>query len=380
MSNRRLFVACSSLDDSPSQIVSEKLAAVEPFNNFSTSASKHNFDICDKYLVSVIAKNKSSAKLCINSDIKLQKRAECSIDSTVSCIAINGGYVAAGTTDGKLMLWKSADGELVFNQDMHIGPISCLAINTSIWVIFAASDTGRAAGWCIPDLFGSAEPEQTWSIHSLGITDMAVSTNGRVFTVGADKMLKCFDFCAGCEILSVSFENELTCVCLAHNESIVYVGDVVGGIYPVYLSAETEVGDKYDPGHSQAVTDLAISDDDRSLYSISLDKYIHCWDTSSGVSIKNRQISGTPFALKWLPDLSKEDAEKPKGRLPKEQRGKPKGFPILKKSMQGNRDELISAPPLEIPIITPDEEAQIAIADVCLNRATGIETVQAELK
>ncbi|EAX94762.1 hypothetical protein TVAG_346250 [Trichomonas vaginalis G3] len=380
MSGRRLFVACSALDDSPSQIVSEKLASIEPYNNFSTSLSKHNFDIVDKYLISIIVKSKAGSKLCINSDMKLQKRAECSIDANVNCITVGGGYIAAGLTDGRLCLWRASDGELVFDDDMHLGPISCLSINTSLWVIFAASDTGRAAGWCIPDLFKDAQPDQTWSIHSLGITDMAVSTNGRVFTVGKDKLLKCFDFCAGCEILSVSFENELTCLCLAHNEGIVYVGDVAGGIYPIYLTAESEIGERFDPGHSMAVTDLAISDDDRALYSISLDRYIHCWDTSSGVSIKNRQISGTPFSLKWLPDIPKEETDKQKGRPPRDQRGKPKGFPVLKKSKQTNRDELVSAPPSEIPMISPDEEAQIAITDVFLSKSLNSDSVKAELK
>ena len=371
MNSRPLLVVCGGPNCGDSySIRSDNLATIMAYDGVKTIPSKNCCGINDKYILSMATSSSNSdSKILINRHMSLQNKGQCTIDKTIDCIDVAGGYVAAGTNDGRLLMWRASDGELVVEQNLNLGPLTVVRIDTSFWILYASSSTGRTGGWCIPDLFSSSTPVRDWSVHSLRINDMVISTGQRVFTVGNDKVLKCYDFAAGCEILSVSFENELTSVCLAHNESVVYVGDVTGGIYPVQLATEVDVSESFE-GHEVAITDLAISDDDRSLYSISLDSTIRRWDVSSGATVGNVTMKDKPFALRWLPIINEQKLEQPKGKRSKEQRqAQQKGFPNLKKTLQTvPRDELISAQADDFPILSLDDEAAIAIADVCLNR------------
>lgn len=339
------------------------------YDGVKTVPNKNCCGIHDKYILSLSTSSNSESKILINRHISLQNKGQCSLEKVVECIDVAGGYVAAGTSDGRLLMWRASDGELVVQQNLNLGPLTVIKIDTSFWILYASSSTGRTGGWCIPDLFNGPSPVRDWAIHSLRINDMAITTGQRVFTVGNDKVLKCYDFAAGCEILSVTFENELTCVCVAHNESVVYVGDVTGGIYPVQLASEVEITESFE-GHEVSITDLAISDDDRSLYSIALDQTIRRWDVSSGATVGNVTLKDKPFSLQWLPLQNETKVEQPKGKRTKEQRqAQQKGFPNMKKTLQTvPKDELISAPSEDVPILSLEEEAAIAIADVCLNR------------
>ena len=371
MNSRPLLVVCGGPKSSESySIRSDNLATIMAYDGVKTLPNKNCCGIHDKYILSLATSSSNSeSKVLINRHISLQNKGQCTVDKNIECIDVAGGYIAAGTNEGKLLMWRASDGELVVEQNLNLGPLTVIKIDTSFWILYASSSTGRTGGWCIPDLFSGSEPVRDWSIHSLKINDMVISTGQRVFTVGNDKVLKCFDFAAGCEILSVTFENELTSLCLAHNESVIYVGDVAGGIFPVQLAAEVDVSEPFE-GHELTITDLAISDDDRTLYSISIDSKIKRWDVSSGASIGNVTLKDPPFALRWLPLPNEPKLEQQAGKRTKEQKqAQQKGFPNLKKTLQTvPKDELVSAPADDVPILSLEEEAAIAVTDVCLHR------------
>jgi hypothetical protein len=233
--------------------------------------------------------------------------------------------------------------------------------------LIAGSGTGRIGVWSIPDLFTSTEPDRVYAIHSLGITDLAVSSGMRIFSVSSDKTAKCFDFCAGCEILGLNFPASLTCCALLNNESALYCGGNDGQIYQVELCQETGI-QKVLSGHSMEITDLRVSYDDRVLFSCSLDGTVRRWDTATGQTINQIQVRGAPFALTFLPSSENaappEDELQKKGRRARAQDSR-KGFPHLAKAIRGNREEFVSAPVEDIPILSLDDEAAIAIADLC---------------
>jgi len=366
---RHLLVSCGGSDQSESlSIRPDNLATISSYDSIRTVPSKHQTTITADYILTC---NMVRSKILLSKHISLPTKGECTIPAETECIFAAGGYIAAGSSDGLLRLWRESDGELVAEQQLHIGPITAVFINTSFWVVFAASSTGRIGGWCIPDLFNSAEPDQLWSIHTLPVNDIAVSTGCRVFSVSNDKSLKCFDFCAGCEILSISFPTALTSVVLANNESIVYCGGNDGRIFQVQISTEASSQSEF-VGHTMAVTDLQISDDDRVLFSSSLDSTVRRWDTATSQCVNSATMKFTPFALRWLPVLDEKDNQTTKKNKTKaEAIGKQKkGFPRLQRSITGNHDELVSAPAEDIPILSIEEETTIAMRD--LYRAKGL--------
>lgn len=368
-----LLVVCGGDESAESYSVrSDNLATISTFDGAKTEPSKHFSGISYPYILTVTKARNSESKLLLNRHLTLQQKDSCGIEKNIECIDVAGGYIAAGTSEGNVLIWRASDGELVIEQNLHLGPITCLRIDTKLWVLFACSNTGRAGGWCIPDLYTSAAADQMWSIHSLRITDIAVSSGGRVYTVSHDQTLKCYDFAAGCEILAVAFPSQLTSVCLSHNESIAYVGDVEGNVFQVLLAQESEAVAQFE-GHSAEITDLVVSDDDRALYSASLDGSIRRWDATTGQAVNRVDMKFVPFALRWLPPaptaVAAPSAER--GKKARQQAGaaRKKGFPKLTRNVRGNKDEPVSCEPLDVPIITADEEAIIAVNDVTRRNA-----------
>lgn len=366
-----LLVSCGGPELPDSFAVrSDNLATLMTYEGCRTLQSKHYTSISTPFILTVyIDRAKRLASSHITSYIP---KGECSLMAGVSCIASGNNYFAAGSEDGTIRLWRITDGQLVIEQQLHLGPLTVLYIDTNLWLLYAASKTGRVGAWSIPELYSSGEPEKVWPIHNLSITDMIISTNNRIFTVSLDKTVKCIDFCLGGEILSVNFPVSLTCCCLAKNESILYCGGTDGTIFQIYISQDNGTQRTF-LGHTSEITDLVTSSDDRCLFSSSLDKTIRRWDTATGQTLNHIQTNGVPFALNFLPQIDKATAtaaigSNEEGRRSKQARkndsNKKKGFPKLQPVIAGNIDEIVSAPAEEVPILTAEEELTIAISDI----------------
>lgn len=365
---RSLLVGCGGNDTAENfSIRSDNLATIHTFDGSRTISNKHSCKITYPYITSIANQKNSDTRVLLSRHFSLTVKDSSTIPKNIECFDVNGGYIIAGTSDGNIIIWRLSDGELLAEHNLHIGGITCLEIDTSIWVLYVASNLGRVGTWCIPDLFDTCEPDATWSIHTLRIEDMVISNSGRVFTISLDKTLKCYDSICQCEILSVSFPSELTCICLSNNGSIVYVGDICGDIYQVMINDSSYIQNHF-KGHEKSITDLAISHDDRALYSASLDMSIRKWDTSNGKSVNNRtNLSSIPFSLRWIPNIGDENlVESPDNKI-KMKNDKKKNsftFPRLKRTISGKDEVFVTADPLEVPIISLEEEARIAMNDL----------------
>lgn len=367
-----LLVSCGGTEQIDSfAIRSDNLARLTTYEGCRSLQSKHLSSISSPFILTVyIDRTKRLASSHITGFIP---KSECSLIADISCISSGGNYFAAGSDDGTIRIWRINDGELVIEQQLYLGPLTVIYIDTNLWVLYAASKTGRVGAWAIPELYGSSDPENVWPIHSLEVTDMTISTNNRIFTVSLDKTAKCIDFYPGCEILSYDFEVSLTCCALSHNESIFYCGGIDGSIFQIQISQDNGNRQKF-VGHTSQITDIVISEDDRSVYSSSLDMSIRRWDAATGQTINHISTDGAPFALNFLPQLDKATAtsqaseegkkNRPSRRERSNQNAK-KPFPKLKRNIAGNVDELVAAPVDDLPILSPDEELSIAISDIC---------------
>ncbi|OHT06247.1 hypothetical protein TRFO_25721 [Tritrichomonas foetus] len=379
-----LLISCGGAEQVDSFAVrSDNLATLVTYDGCRSIQSKHCTTISSPFILSAYI---DRTKRLVSSHItNFIPKGECSLIADVDCICSGGNYFVGGSNDGTIRFWRISDGELVIEQQLHLGPLSVVYVDTTLWVLFAASTTGRVGGWPIPELFGSAEPEHVWAIHSLKVTDMAVSPNGRVYTVSLDKTARCFDFSLGCEILSINFPTSLTCCALAHNGAILYCGGVDGTIFQISLSQDGGIQQTF-VGHTSEISDLVISTDDRSLYSSSLDLSVRRWDTSTGQTINHIQAKSVPFSLHFLPQIDQAtattvDEAASAGRKTKQSRknaqNRKKGFPKLQRIISGNVDEIVSAPTEDEPILTVSEEMSIAIADICSQQSiTPVKTVR----
>ncbi|KAH0791144.1 WD repeat-containing protein 18 [Histomonas meleagridis] len=372
---KTILVSCSKNEQSDSfAIRNDNLATVKIFEGSTTLPSKHFTTISEPFILTVDmdrTKRLSSAHAT-----GLIPKGECIIQNDAECIYAADNYLAVGSSDGTLRIWNTNDGELVIEQQLHLGPLTVIYIDTTLWLLFASSTTGRIGAFSIPELYTSAEADQIWNVHSLKITDFVVSSGTRVYTVSLDKTAKCYDYCSSCEIFSVNLPTPITCCTLSHNESILYCGGSDGCIYQIEV-AQDGLQAQFE-GHTMEITDLLISDDDRSLYSISLDSTVRRWDTSTGQTINHIDTKGVPFALRFIPIIEVQDRQNSEGRKVKLSKKKAierreqmkKGFPKLQRQISGNKNDLVSAPIEDMPILTVEEETQIAIADICNTKGT----------
>lgn len=376
-----LLVSCGGTEKIDSfAIRSDNLATLTTYEGCHSLQSKHLTTISSPFILTVyIDRTKRLASSHITGFIP---KGECSLISDISCITSSGNYFASGSDDGTIRIWRISDGELVVEQQLHIGPLTVIYIDTVLWILCAGSKTGIVGTWSIPELYGTSEEEKVQPIHTLEVTDLSVSTNNRIFSVSLDKTAKCIDFYQGCEILSLNFPVSLTCCCLSHNESVFYCGGIDGSIFQVQISQDSEIQQTFE-GHESQIMDIIISDDDRSVFSASLDMSIRRWDAATGQTINHIKINGPPFALNFLPQLDKATAkaktdEGKKTKMSRRERNNQntkKPFPKLKRNMAGNVDEIVSAQVDDIPILSAEEELTIAISDICAhNQVVSVKT------
>ena len=363
---KTFLISCGGETQADSFTVrSDNLATTITYEGCRSSPSKQLTTICDPFILTV---SQDRTKRLISTHIQsLVTRGECVLPAGITCVHSTKDYVAAGAEDGQLHVWRTTDGELVIEQNLHIGGLTKVYIDESLWIIFAASATGRIGAWTLPSLFSSCDPDSLWSIHSLKVTDFAVSCNGRVYSVSHDKTAKCYDYCAGCEIKSENFPTALSCCVLSHSEGILYCGGLDGNVYQVLLSQDFGIQNVIE-GHSMEITDLLLSDDDRSLYTASLDMTVRRIETATGQTINHVQTTGIPYALTWMPEIIEPVVEERKQRGKKEaianRQNAKKGFPKLTRTINPNRDELVSAPVEDIGILSASDELSIAMIDL----------------
>jgi WD40 repeat protein len=374
MKTRTILVSCGGPDLPGSlSIRSDNLATVKLFNGCKSHSSKHTTAIAGLFILTVSI---GRSHLLLSTNIHdLVPTGQCALPSDVECIDSDGSYLAAGSSDGTIRLWRVSDGELLIEQQLHIGAISVVRIDPIMWVLFAGSATGRIGAWSISGLFSHAEADRVWSIHMLKVTDLCTSRCNRVYSVSIDKTAKCFDFAVGCEILAANFPAALNCCALLNSESVLFCGGVDGNIYQIGLVQDLGQLPVLQ-GHAMDVCDLLVSDDDRALFSCSLDASVRRWDVATGSMIGSiSDIKGIPFALKFLPQIEAVKAPAPKQhkKMTKKEaiagrQELKKGFPRLERTVAGNRDEIVSAPVDEVDVLSIEEEMAIAVADVCQHR------------
>ncbi|MFM8273531.1 MAG: WD40 repeat domain-containing protein [Gemmata sp.] len=123
-------------------------------------------------------------------------------DIAAVALATDGGTVAAGCTDGKVLAWDR-QGKAKGEATAHTGGVTATAFHPSQPILFTAGADGALKGWSLPldaklvkDKDGK-EPSRTkydLKAHAGKVTAVALNpASGQVITAGADKLVRVWD-------------------------------------------------------------------------------------------------------------------------------------------------------------------------------------------
>ena len=165
MSLYDLLIVSGSGEGTGSLLVrSDNLATLQTIDGLQTVPSRYNSAPMRENVYGITFLR--SKKLIRRPLRDSEGREERTVPPNASCIAAGGGYIAIGCDDGTIKLHREQKFVCISQQQLHIGPITCMFIDTSLWVLVAGSATGNIGVWCIPDLYNESVAFRTW-VHIL---------------------------------------------------------------------------------------------------------------------------------------------------------------------------------------------------------------------
>ena len=176
---------------------------------------------------------------------------------------------------------KEEDDKLVAVLTGHHEWIWDIAVSKNLSKIYSCSSDNSIVLW--------RQHEQTYikenfAFHDGAVYDLILSADEMsLISAGKDKTIKVWDTEYKSIISSIPLESEGFVMCLASDQSTLFVGTISGKILKVDLSAET-VTDFSNISHSSVIRRLILTKDGR-LISCSQDKLIHIWNSETGGKI-----------------------------------------------------------------------------------------------
>jgi pre-rRNA-processing protein IPI3 len=145
------------------------------------------------------------------------------------------------------------------------------------------------------------------------VTDSWIGTGGLralLVTVSMDRTCKIYEIGSGSMLLSLVFQEMLTAVTLDRVEIGLFVGTSTGNIYhhrlqppsrtrEYHITDDDKVNNKF-PGHTKAITCLAVSLDEQTLMSGSDDCSVITWNIQSRSMLKTLPHKGAITNAKFI--------------------------------------------------------------------------------
>ena len=175
----------------------------------SQSLDVVHFDGRVKYIVACA---KDRTQIVVWGWSKEQILHKFTVASTCSCLSVsNGGeFLAAGTGDGKILLWDLSSGSLIkIIEQAHYGKVRLLRFTQDVMALISGGDDGNTSLWMLSSLFESdggadglvsfagsnvVKPWATFNQHSLPVTDIHVGmgpfAKARMYSASLDRTIK----------------------------------------------------------------------------------------------------------------------------------------------------------------------------------------------
>ncbi|MFL5803470.1 MAG: tetratricopeptide repeat protein, partial [Roseiflexaceae bacterium] len=233
----------------------------------------------------------------------------------------DGRYLAAGSIDGEIWLWRVADNQQVELFQGHTGPVNSVAFSPDNRILASGSSDGLIMFWSLANgahlatlsghssrvwsvafdpngaLLASGSHDQTiklWSVttgaclatlaeHSAAVASVAFSPNGALLASGShdpNPTIKCWDVAsrtcvatlAGhtADIWSVAFSPDGSLLASGSADLTIRLWSVDSGTHSATLR-----------GHTARIRSVAWSSDGATLASGSLDQTVKVWDIAA---------------------------------------------------------------------------------------------------
>lgn len=199
------------------------------------------------------------------------------------CVAANGRYAVTGSEDRTVRLWDVDAGWEIRCLTGHTEGVTAVAFLDDGLQILSSSQDRTLRLWEVDD----SQEVQRFIGHTGPIHDLSVTPDGRqVLSGGEDRTIRLWDIATGSELDRYGDRSRtqpgpvVTCLTATPDGAAVLAG---GSDHALRLW-ELESGRELTrlTGHTEWVTDVALSSDGRRALSASWDKTVRLWDVSAG--------------------------------------------------------------------------------------------------
>jgi WD40 repeat protein/transcriptional regulator with XRE-family HTH domain len=207
-------------------------------------------------------------------------------------LSSDGAYVAAGTSNGEVRLWRSSDRAPLIAAQAHTSMVFGLAISADGRTLASGGADGLIHVWSIPD----GRELGTLRGHSGMVYALTLSGDGALLlSAGLEGNVRVWDVRVGVCRTILRFDNSaaLTAVALSADRRLVASGGLDGRI---------ALWDLADPllqvtlqGHAGAIRGVALDATGRLLASAGDDGHLRLWDTSRRVLLVDRDPDDGPI-------------------------------------------------------------------------------------
>lgn len=215
-------------------------------------------------------------------------------EAPVSGISVgkDGQSAVSGAWDQTIRIWDLA--ELEKKPIVQACQSDLCGVATSrhgeLRIVFALED-GLIGLWDEPQ----NKPPSEIGRHGYTASAIAISDDGQIALSGStDQTVKLWQLKSGSSV-SLPGHVQVTSICVNHDGSVGVSGGADGLI--IVWNLENCEMRRILQGHTQTISALAISSDDRWIASASWDKTIRIWDTSSGEVGATFALGEQPWAL-----------------------------------------------------------------------------------
>ncbi len=215
-------------------------------------------------------------------------------EAPVSCISVgkDGQSAVSGAWDQTIRIWDLA--ELAKRPVVQPCQSDICGVATSqhgeLRIVFAL-ENGLIGLWDEPE----NKPPREIGRHGYTASAIAISDDGQIALSGStDQTVTLWQLRSGGSV-SLPGHVQVTSICVNHDGSVGVSGGADGLI--IVWNLENCEMQRILKGHTQTISALAISPDDRWIASASWDKTIRIWDTFSGELGATFALGEQPWAL-----------------------------------------------------------------------------------